>query len=305
VKYGVTTYLWSGDFTPATLSILPSIKAAGFDGVELPIFRPSEFDAPSVRRGLNAAGLDCVVSCVLTDGRSLATEDADLRRRSIEHLADVVKAAADTGARLVAGPLYTPVGYRPGRRSDGEWLRVVDAYRQLGPVLADHRVTIAIEPLNRFETHFLNTAADAVRLCAEIDHPNVGVLFDTFHANIEEKQVAGGLRTAAPYLKHVHISENDRGIPGTGHVPWPEVFAALRDIGYDGWVNIESFSATIADLSAATCIWRDLAPTPESIAFEGVGFLKGLSLSNGGERRERFLENGGTEATEVNGGEIV
>jgi D-psicose/D-tagatose/L-ribulose 3-epimerase len=274
VKYGVATYLWSGDFTPATLSILPSIKAAGFDGVELPIFRPSEFDPQSVRRGLDAAGLECVISCVLTDGRSLTADDADLRRRSIAHLADVVKTAADTGARLVAGPLYSPVGYRPGRRRDSEWRHVVDAYHQLGATLAANDVTIAIEPLNRFETHFLNTAEDAVGLCAEIDHPNVGILYDTFHANIEEKHVAGGLRIAAPYLKHVHISENDRGIPGTGHLPWPEVFAALREIGYDGWVNIESFSFAIADLSAATCIWRDLAPTPESIAFEGIRFLR-------------------------------
>ena len=278
MRYGVTTYLWAGDFTPAHLDILPRIKQAGFDGVELPIFRPSQFDATAVRRGLDANGLQCVVACALVDGFSLATNDAGLRRRTFTHISDVVKRAADTGARLVAGPLYAPVGYKPGRRRDLEWEHVVESYRALGPALESNAVTIAIEPLNRFETHFLNTVSDAVRLCDEILHPNVGLLFDTFHANIEEKNIAGACRASARHLKHVHISENDRGIPGTGHVPFADVLRALREIGYDGWLNIESFSFAIADLSQATSIWRDLAPTPETIAFEGIRRLKSLIL---------------------------
>jgi D-psicose/D-tagatose/L-ribulose 3-epimerase len=276
MKFGVTTYLWSGDFTPATLSILPSIKEAGFDGVEIPIFRPRGFEAAAVRRGLEANGLECVVSCVLVDGFSLASDDADVRRRTVAHLAEVAEAAAAVGARIVAGPLYSPVGYRPGRRTETEWQRVVEGYRALAPSLASSGITIAIEPINRFETHFLNTAADAARLCDAIDHPNVGVLFDTFHANIEEKDIADGYRTVARHLKHVHLSENDRGTPGTGHVPWRQVFDVLREIGYDGWANIESFSFAIGDISAATSIWRDLASTPESIAFDGLRFLARL-----------------------------
>ena len=279
MRYGVTTYLWAGDFTPAHLDILPRIKQAGFHGVELPIFRPSQFDATAVRRGLDANGLQCVVACALVDGFSLAADDAGLRRRTITQISDVVKRAADTGARLVAGPLYAPVGYKPGRRTETEWTRVVDGYRELGPVLRSHDVSIAIEPLNRFETHFLNTVSDAVRLCDEIGHPNVGVLFDTFHANVEEKNIPEACRASARHLKHVHISENDRGIPGTGHVPFADVLRVLREIRYDGWLNIESFSSKIADLSAATSIWRDLAPSPEAIAFEGIRRIKSL-LSN-------------------------
>src|SRR5215471_3471367 len=252
MKFGVTTYLWTGDFTPANLDILPAIKAAGFDGVELPVFRPAGFDAAAIRRGLEASALDCTVSCVLVDGCSFASDDAGVRRQTVAHVAGVVRVAAELGARTVAGPLYSPVGYRPGRRRDAEWRHVVESYRELGPSLAANGVTIAIEPLNRFETHFLNTAADAARLCDEIGHPNVGVLFDTFHANIEEKDVAAGVRTVARHLKHVHVSENDRGIPGTGHVPWTAVFGALREIGYDGWVSIESFSFAIGDIAAAT-----------------------------------------------------
>jgi D-psicose/D-tagatose/L-ribulose 3-epimerase len=160
------------------------------------------------------------------------------------------------------------------RRTDDEWKRAVDCYRAIGPTLSEYGVTIAIEPLNRFETYFLNTAADAVALCDAIGHPNVGILFDTFHANIEEKDVAAAYRTVARHLKHVHTCENDRGIPGTGHVDWPGVFQALRDINYDGWLTIESFGFALGELSAAASIWRDIAPSPESIAFEGVKFLK-------------------------------
>jgi D-psicose/D-tagatose/L-ribulose 3-epimerase len=141
-------------------------------------------------------------------------------------------------------------------------------------VLARHGVTAAIEPLNRFETYFLNTAVDAVALCDQIHHPNVGILFDTFHANIEEKNIGQAYRAVARHLKHVHTCENDRGIPGSGHVEWKEVFQALRDIRYDGWLTIESFGFALPQLSAAASIWRDIAPTPESIAFEGIEFLK-------------------------------
>src|SRR5262245_12403889 len=134
MKFGVTTYLWAGDFTPATLDILPAIKDAGFDGVELPVFRPAGFEAAAIRRGLEAAGLECTASCVLVDDFSLASDDASVRRRTVAHLADVARAAADLGASVIAGPLYSPVGYKPGRRRDDEWRHVVDAYRELGPV---------------------------------------------------------------------------------------------------------------------------------------------------------------------------
>jgi D-psicose/D-tagatose/L-ribulose 3-epimerase len=160
------------------------------------------------------------------------------------------------------------------RRTQEEWKRAVDCYQSLGPILAEYGVNVAIEPLNRFETYFLNTASDAVAFCAEINHPNVGILFDTFHANIEEKDLGHAYRTVGKYLKQIHTCENDRGIPGTGHIEWSAVFQALRALGYCGWLTIESFGFSLGVLSAAASIWRDLAPSPESIAFEGVKFLK-------------------------------
>jgi D-psicose/D-tagatose/L-ribulose 3-epimerase len=212
---------------------------------------------------------------VLTPGLSLISDDAAIRHKTIAHLRDCAEAAADAGAKIIAGPLYSPVGYLPGRRrTSDEWKWAVEGYQSVADTFAANGVTIAIEPLNRFETFFLNTAADAAALCDEVNHPNIGILFDTFHANIEEKDIANGYRTVARHLKHVHTCENDRGIPGSGHVEWKSVFEALREIKYDGWLTIESFGFALGELSAAASIWRDIAPTPDSIAFEGIKFLK-------------------------------
>jgi D-psicose/D-tagatose/L-ribulose 3-epimerase len=155
----------------------------------------------------------------------------------------------------------------------------VDSWQQLGPVAAAAGVEIGIEPLNRFETYFLNTAADAARFCDEVGHSSVGLLLDTFHANIEEKSIGAAIRAGARHLKHLHTCENDRGIPGSGHLVWPEFFAAVREVGYDNWLTIESFGFALGAMSAAAAIWRDLAPTPEAIAFEGVTFLRANALS--------------------------
>lgn len=275
MKFGVNTLIWSATFDPSNFGLLPIIKEAGFDGVELPLFRPAEFAASKIRQATDAHGLECTACTVLVDGLSLISENTDIRRRTRLHLEDVAKTTADAGATMVAGPLYSPVGYLPGRRrTSDEWQWAVEGFQSVGDTLAAHNVIFAIEPLNRFETYFLNTAADAALLAQQIGHPNIGILFDTFHANIEEKNIAAGYRTIGPHLKHVHTCENDRGIPGSGHVEWDEVFNALRELNYDGWLTIESFGFAIKELCAAASIWRDIERTPESIAFEGVKFLK-------------------------------
>ena len=275
MKFGVNTFIWTASFDRSHLPLLPQLKAGGFDGVEVPLFRPSEFATADIAKGLAENGLECTICSVLTGGLSMISEDATIRRQTRVHMEECVKTAAEVGAKIMAGPLYSPVGYLPGRRRTAdEWKWAVDCYQSLGPVLEQYGVTIAIEPLNRFETYFLNTAQDVAALCDQIGHPNVGVLFDTFHANIEEKDIAQGYRTVGRHLKHVHTCENDRGIPGTGHVEWKSVFQALHDLKYDGWLTIESFGFALGELSAAASIWRDIAPTPESIAYEGVKFLR-------------------------------
>jgi D-psicose/D-tagatose/L-ribulose 3-epimerase len=275
MKFGVTTFIWTADFGPAHFSLLPRIKAAGFDGIEAPIFNPKEFPAAEIRKCADANGLECTTCTVCADGLSLISEDADVRRKARVDLEEKIQAAAEAGSHILAGPVYGPVGYLPGRRrTEDEWKWAVESYQSAGDTLAACGVTLAIEPLNRFETYFLNTAADAAALCDQVGHPNVGILFDTFHANIEEKNIAAGYRTLGKRLKHVHTCENDRGTPGSGHVEWPEVFQALRDIPYDGWAVIEGFGFAQGPLSAAASIWRDIETTPETVAFEGVRFLR-------------------------------
>ena len=275
MKFGVTAYIWAAEFTTAELRILPRLREHGFDGIEIPVFRPLAFHAPAIRRGLETEGIACEVSAALVAGLSLVSDDADVRRRTRQHLVDLIQTTAELGASIIAGPLYSPVGFLPGRRRNSdEWKRVVETYQSLVPVLEANNVTVAIEPLNRFETYFLNTVADGLALCDDIDSSHVGLLFDTFHANIEEKDVALACSQVARHLKHVHTSENDRGTPGSGHVDWPGVFSALRAQRYDGWLTIESFGFALGDLSAAASIWRDIEPDPESIAFDGVRFLQ-------------------------------
>jgi D-psicose/D-tagatose/L-ribulose 3-epimerase len=275
MKIGINTFIWTANFDRSHLDLLPRIKAGGFDGVEVGVFDFSTFPAAELRRSAEANGLGVTMCTALTGKQSIATEDDEVRNASIGFLEQAIRAAADAGVQVLAGPFCSAVGYLPGRRrTNEEWKRAVDALQQLGRTLDECQITMAVEPLNRFETFFLNTAADAVRLCDEVNHPRIGVLFDTFHANIEEKDLPAAYRSIGKRLRHVHSCENDRGTPGSGHIDWPGVFAALRDIGYDGWLVIESFGFAIKEIAAAACIWRDLAASPESIAFEGVKFLR-------------------------------
>jgi D-psicose/D-tagatose/L-ribulose 3-epimerase len=279
MKFGVNTFIWTLTFDKSNIPLLPTIKDYGFDGVEVPVFNPLEFAAVDIRKGLETYGMDCTVCSVLTPPLTLISEDSAVRAKTVAHLKDCIKSVAEAGSKILAGPLYSPVGYFSGtRRTVDEWKWAVEGFQSIGDTLAAHDVTLAIEPLNRFETYFLNTAADAAALCDEIAHPNVGILFDTFHANIEEKNIADGYRTVARHLKHVHTCENDRGTPGSGHVEWDQVFQALREINYDGWLTIESFGFSLGPFSAAAAIWRDLAATPDAIASEGVKFLKQNAL---------------------------
>jgi D-psicose/D-tagatose/L-ribulose 3-epimerase len=275
MKFGANTLIWAMSFGPEQFDLLPRIKEAGLDGVETPIFDPPSYPAAAIRREVAQNQLALTACTVMPRGVSLGDADPAVRRRGREHIASCLKAAAEAGGELLVGPMYSPVGEFTGiRRTGEEWRRAVESWRSLRQVVADTNVTVAIEPLNRFETYFLNTVADAAAFCDEIGDHRIGVLIDTFHANIEEKSIGDVLHLAGRHLKHLHTCENDRGIPGSGNVNWPEFFSAVREIGYDGWLTIESFGFSLGEIAAAASIWRDLAPTPESIAFEGVKFLR-------------------------------
>jgi D-psicose/D-tagatose/L-ribulose 3-epimerase len=276
MKFGINTFLWTANFDQTHLDLLPQIKGWGFDGVEIGQFAFETFPAAEVRRSLEQNDLEAVFCTALTGNASLGSPDSAIRQSTRETLAAAIRGTANTGAKVLAGPFCSAVGLMSGaRRTEDEWKRAVEGLASLAPILDECKVTLAVEPLNRFETYFLNTVEDGVKLCEAINHPRIGLLFDTFHANIEEKHLGHALRACGKWVKHIHTCENDRGTPGSGHIEWNDVFAAMKDIGYSDWAVIETFGSRIPEIAMAACIWRDLAPVSESIAYDGLKFLKG------------------------------
>jgi D-psicose/D-tagatose/L-ribulose 3-epimerase len=278
MKIGINTLLWTAGFGPDNFQLLTQVKQWGFDGIEIARFEFDSFPAAQVRRAVADAGLQCTFCSALTGSQSLVSDDAATRDQARTFLLRGIEVAAELGSPVFIGPFIAPVGLLLGRRRTGdEWKRAVEELSRLSGPLAQHGVTLGLEALNRFETYFLNTAADAARLCDELNDPRIGVLLDTFHANIEEKTITDAAAVLGKHIKHVHTCENDRGTPGSGHVDWEGLFSALERAAYDDWLVIESFGSTIPEIAAAACIWRDLAPTPEAIPVEGLRFLRRMS----------------------------
>ena len=281
MRFGINTLLWTAAFDREHLALLPRIREWGFDGVEIARFDFEGFPAAEIRRAVSDNGLEVTACSALTGSLNLTNEDAGVRKHSREFMRRAIEMGAAMGAKVLVGPYVSPVGHLTGRRrTDDEWKRAVDELSQLRTALSDHDMTLAIEPLNRFECYTLNTAADAARLCEAVGDSRVGVLFDTFHANIEEKTIGGAVEALGRHTMHVHACENDRGIPGSGHVDWDGLFSALNRTGYDGWVVIESFGQQIPEIAAAACIWRDLAPQPDMIASDGIKFLREMQRTH-------------------------
>lgn len=282
MKYGVNTMVWTTRVSEEQRPLFSRIKEWGFDGVELFLSSAEPANLPAVKRMLDDLGLERAACSVLPREANLISADAQMRARGVEFLKQCVERTAELGGRLICGPLYAGLGVMTGRRrTEDEWRWAAEGLRDAAARGRELGVTLCIEPLNRFETYFLNTLEDAARLVHDTRSPNVRIHFDTFHANIEERHPAESLRLVAKELGHVHLSENDRGIPGTGHNDWRGVFLTLKEIGYDGWMTIESFAQPEPELAAAAAIWRDLAPSGDDLARRGLQFAKALGREVG------------------------
>jgi len=275
VRYGLNLLVYTAAFSSDKIDLIDKVAELGYDGVEVPFTDLGVLDAAATRRACEKAGLGLTACCVLVPGANLCSDELTQRQAGLERLRQMIDLAAEMGGEAVAGPLYSPVGHLTGRaRTADEWKWCTEGLAAAAEYAGKAGILLAIEPLNRFETYVLNTAGDAARMVDEVGSPSLKVQFDTFHANIEEKDTAAAIRATAGRLGHFHASESDRGVPGTGQVRWAEAFAALKEIGYDGWVTIESFAMGILDLCAAACIWRPIYGSVDELATQGLAFLK-------------------------------
>ena len=213
---------------------------------------------------------------VLPDAaHSAISPDAASRAGALEHSQWAIECSQALGSELLCGPFHQPLATFSGSGpSEDEKARAAEVHRAAAGLAAQAGIVLAIEPLNRFECYFLNTMADTRAYVQRVGHPNFGALYDTFHANIEEQDPVGVIAETSDVIRHVHISENDRGTPGRGHVPWAATFKALRAAGYDGWLTIEAFGTALPALAAATKVWRDFFPSREEVYEEGLKTIR-------------------------------
>jgi D-psicose/D-tagatose/L-ribulose 3-epimerase len=259
MKLGFNLLLWTTHVVDEHIRLFDRLKATGYDGVEIPLFEGDVAHFSRIASKLKDAGLESTTVTVMPSGRNAVSSDTKLREAALDHIKWATDCAAALGAKVLSGPFHQPLGEFTGKGpTDSERSYCADVHKQGARYAASSGVALSVEPLNRFECYFLNTAADAAALVKHVNEPNYGYLYDTFHAHIEEKNQPAAIRAAASTINHVHISENDRGTPGTGQVNFPDVFAALKEIGYEGWLTIEAFGQALPDLAAATRVWRPL-----------------------------------------------
>ncbi len=276
MRTGFNMLLWTTHVTDTHAAILEDLARTGYDGVEIPIFEgePSHYAALGRRLdglGLSRTGL-AIIPSVDTNPVS---DDAAVRQAALRHLDWALACTGELGATLLCGPLHSTLGHFSGAApTEVERRRCVDFHQACGDIAARRGIMVVVEALNRFECYLLTTMADLARHLDAVAHPNVSGMFDTFHANIEERDPVGCIAPAIRHIRHVHVSENDRGTPGRGHVDLAGTLAALKRAGYDGYLTIEAFGRALPDLAAATRIWRDVFSTPEDVYRTGFRTIR-------------------------------
>jgi D-psicose/D-tagatose/L-ribulose 3-epimerase len=276
VLLGFNMLLWSTHITEEHFPLFAKIKQAAFDGVELPIFEGTPDHFRTIGRAIRDNGLRATAVTVIPDAaRNCASEDPAIRSAGLDHLKWAIDCLAAAGGETLCGPFYQPLGVFTGDPpTKAERANVVSVHRDAAAYAARHNIKLSVEPLNRFECYLLNTVADSAAVVRQVSEPNYGLLYDTFHANIEEKDPVGVIAPNIAQINHVHFSENDRGTPGKGHVPWAATMTALKQSGYDGWCVIEAFGRALPDLAAATRVWRDFFPNRDEVYQFGGTFLR-------------------------------
>ena len=275
MKIGFSMLLWTTHVDRSHWPILRALKAAGYDGAEIPVTSMTMAECAELAHFMADIELEATASGGIPDqARNPISADPTEAQAGIDHLKTLVDRAEALEASVLVGPFFQPLGQFSGKGiTASEWEELVHTQHQM----VNHtwgKMTLAVEPLNRFECYALNTTTQAAQLAGAVDWPNYGYLYDTFHANIEEADPIGAITATAKFLKYVHISENDRGVPGRGHIDFAATFAALKASGYDGWLTVEAFGQALPDLAAATRIWRPLFGTEAQVYEEAIALIR-------------------------------
>ena len=278
MKIGFNMLLWTTNLVEDQFDLLKKIKDVGYDGVEIPIFGGEEKVShfANIGKALKDNGLDCTSVTVIPDeDRSPISNNEKSRTNALEYMKWAIDCSAALGSEILAGPYHQPLGIFSGEPpTQKEKEHAAKVHQDAADYAKQVSLKLSIEPLNRFECYFLNIGQDASDYVDLVDRDNFGYLYDTFHANIEEKDPVGIISKTIKNINHIHISENDRGTPGKGNIPWEETFDAIKNSGYDGWLTIEAFGRALPDLAAATRVWRDFFPSKEEVYEEGYTFIK-------------------------------
>jgi len=276
MQFGIHSLLFRETFLISDLPLLDKCKRMGFDAVEIIPFDPENFPAREVKAAAGNLGLTINIGYGMPAECNAISPDPEVRKRGVEFSKRLVDLSQEAGAKILTGVVHCGWGYLSGKmRTEDEWRWGVESFRETAThAWENSEVLLGIEPVNRFESHFINTVSDAVRFIHDVAMPNVKVHLDTFHLIREEDNITAAVIEAGPHVGYVHACENQRGIPGTGLVPWVDFFRALRQIGYDGCVTVESFDPDMERIAKLCCIWRKLAESPEQLATEGLKFIR-------------------------------
>lgn len=279
MRFGASTFIWVSPFSNATLDLIDKVRAFGFDIIEICIEDPDTIKVDAIRARAEKAGIAVTVCGAFGPSRDLSSDDDAIRKNGLAYLRQCVDLAEALGSPFVSGPMYAAVGNT--RQLDDEargaqWSRAVASLQAAAAYAEKRSVQLAIEPLNRFETDLVNTVDQGLRMIHDIGGTNVGLLLDTFHMNIEEKDLPAAIRRAAGRIVEFHACSSDRGTPGEDHLPWKAIAGALRAARYDGPVVIEAFTPEIKEIARAVSIWRPLAKSQDALAKDGLANLRAV-----------------------------
>ena len=277
MRLGINTFLFTSPFTNASTKLFPQFKKWGFETIEIPIEDPSHIDPAHVKRELDKNKLVCGSICAcMGPGRDFRGTPEE-QKTAMDYCKALIDQMGPLGCPSLIGPVYSVVGkadaVEPAQQKK-EWALVVKNLKELSKYAEKKGVKICVEPLNRFETDFLNTVDQALKLVKDVGSKALTIHLDTFHMNIEQKDQGAAIRKAGKLLGHFHACGSDRGTPGNDHIDWKSITAALKAVGYKGDVVIESFTTDVKVIARAAAIWRRIEPTRDEIAVKGLKFLK-------------------------------